>query len=99
MTVNIKTLTIQLFLLCCGSFSWTQEIKRDTVIISPNPANEYIIIETNKFPSNAAFVDGQGVIQGFIPIRSERTMIDIQNFASGKYYLLISGKSYRFVKN
>lgn len=69
----------------------------DTVKIYPNPATEYIIIETTRFPTSAAFVDSQGKILGFIPIKAQRSKISIEGFEPGMYYLLITDRKYRFV--
>ena len=99
MTVNIKTIS---FLISLFAFFFGAEAQklheRDTITLSPNPASEYIIIHTKNYPSNAAFVDGNGLIQGFIPISGPRTRIDIQKFSTGNYFILLDGESHRFIK-
>ena len=96
----IRFYLLALLFIVIASPSWSQSTfdhpnKLDSVKIFPNPATEYFIIETTQFPVSAAFVNDKGLIQGFIPIDGSRQKINVSDFDRGKYYLLISGNSYK----
>lgn len=84
----------------CGDFVGIQTIQDDqTVSIYPNPANEQIFIELADYKNTIAEIYNlQGELLQNIPLKSDKTTIQIHNFTSGIYFVKVKSNEGMIVK-
>jgi len=87
---------------CDTNFTYLEISKKNTKLLYPNPANDFISIEIetneNNFHNHYKIFDSTGKIinNGKIDINEKK--IKIEQLNNGLYYLKINGETFRFIK-